>query len=83
MAGETTRRRWWLIIRRPGHAVQRIPVSIRVIRDQSDLNGIVDQSQISPDFEIIDEIDGMTDENRVASYELVSTIHNFEISYFE
>ena len=84
MAGEVTVRKWWLIIRRYGHVVKKIPVRILpLVRDGVEIDPYADQAQISPDFDIIDEIDGMTTENRVASYELISTTSSFEINSYE
>lgn len=84
MAGETTKRRWYLVVRRDGHAVKKIPVNITLVRDGSDIDGFAAQSQISPDYDIIDSLEDVDDgDGLVASYELVSTTTAFDINYLE
>lgn len=84
MSGETTKRRWYLIIRREGHAAQKIPVTLRLVRDGNDINPYAPQPQISEDFDILDNLTDLdTGEGLVGSYELISTTTTFDINSYE
>lgn len=83
MASETTVRCWFLVIRRPGHAVKKVRVNIYPAQDGADLDRLVDPVPVSPDFEVIDIVSGLSTDTRVASYELISTTQAFEIINYD
>lgn len=85
MANETSRRQWWLVIRRDGYAVRKIRVAVDILqRDGSDLDRLVQPGQDSADFDLLNSLTDVDDgSGLVASYELVSTVNVFEINDYE
>lgn len=85
MAGEVILRQWWLIIRRGGVVVQRIPVRINPDQRNSEVDPFV--GPVHRDFDTIDvgtDIDlSAVDESILATYELVAVTNTWEIQSLE
>lgn len=85
MAGEVSTRQWWLIVRRDGHVVGRVKLSIPLLREQTDLDPLVGPLPFTKDFELVDYEAQMPadDQDLFVNYEVIATTSNFEITNVE
>ncbi len=86
MAGETSRRQWWLVLRRDGYRTIKVKLIVSWVPDGSDLDSIVDPLELNQqDWEFHDDTDALpsADPDLTVRHELVAVTAGFESSYVE
>lgn len=78
----SSQRRWYLIVRREGFAVQRIPLPLRFVRTGVELDRFIAPGGVAMDFEFIDDSTVLPtgDRAKVATYEFACVTQPFEIN---
>jgi hypothetical protein len=74
VAGETSTRQWWLIVRRDGFVSTKTRIRMPTTANQTDLDPLVDPIPISDDADLLDDatILPTADQNKAYSYEVVA-----------
>jgi hypothetical protein len=80
MAGETSSRHWYLIVRREGHDAQRIKLPIALKQIGRDLDDLVENLHYTSGYDLIDDdtILPSDDRDMVVSYEFHSVTQPWE-----
>jgi hypothetical protein len=82
MAGETSVRQWWLIVKRNGYVDRRIRLNIMLTQEQTQLDPLVGPIQLTKDVDFIDDANVLPaeDQKLVVEYEIISTTQSWEIN---
>lgn len=82
MSDTTSRKQWWLILRREGYRTITMRVPIKWVKDGSELDPIVDPLPDTDDWEFVNESAAedlvLDDPDHQVRYELVATTQLFE-----
>lgn len=85
MAGTTSNKQWWLVLRRTGYRTIRIKLPIDWVQDGSEFDGLVDQVPNTDDWELYDvesQVSGVPTDLKVR-YEFVAVTQPFESTLVE